>query len=234
MRNCKWALACLSFSAIMSVAAGASADPQPNWNGPWIGAFVGASQTEYRKLPFIGFPGAEVPEPTRDKTASLTAAIGWNFQYGQIVLGPVLSATQYVGGMNGVGDVVYSSRTTWGAGGRLGFLVSPNLLIYGTAGLSMRHQSMSALIGGSFGVIEHPLKTGVSLGGYIGAGAEYAFESGWSAIVEYRYTDHGTVRWRGPITIPVPNYGSVTLRPDFTQFHAPFSHTVQLGVAYRW
>ncbi len=68
----------------------------------------------------------------------------------------------------------------WSVGGRLGFLVTPSTLLYGTGGFTQASFDV-----GDFG--SHTFN-----GYFVGAGVETVLRENWSLRLEYRYSDFGS------------------------------------------
>jgi outer membrane immunogenic protein len=93
--------------------------------------------------------------------------------------------------------------------GRLGYLVEPRLLVFGTGGFAFGHAKSSLsisqnLIGTGLGNLEASFGTTSSvsrmLGGWtLGGGFEWMLAPNWSAKVEYLYYDLGTVTASGQL-----------------------------------
>ena len=86
------------------------------------------------------------------------------------------------------------------ARGRLGYLITPNLLLYSTGGLAYGYISSNftrwsldyPTTDGSFGVGTYALST-LKAGWTAGGGGEWMFRPNWSLKAEYLYYDLGTV-----------------------------------------
>jgi outer membrane immunogenic protein len=133
----------------------------------------------------------------------------------------------------------YSIATKWDASLRLrlGYVISPSLMIYGTGGLAAmsieetsRCDTALQYLGlapgfssGEFGNCAPGLRTPVNIskslikpGFTIGGGGEAKLWGNWVARVEYRYSDFGTARFNearscnGSATILDPNGGFTT------------------------
>jgi outer membrane immunogenic protein len=102
-----------------------------------------------------------------------------------------------------------SMSTDWLATlrGRLGILVAPQLLLYGTAGVALTDFKFSSsysdnAIGFGFpGGTGYGSKSGVRTGWTVGGGGEWLLHGGWSVKAEYLYVDFGSES----ITVPTSN-----------------------------
>jgi opacity protein-like surface antigen len=74
------------------------------------------------------------------------------------------------------------------ARGRLGWLWTPNLLAYGTAGVGWAHSKLIDVVGTS---------AESSFGWVAGAGLEYQFANSWRLRVEYLHYDFSEVTYAG-------------------------------------
>src|SRR5690606_36119322 len=79
--------------------------------------------------------------------------------------------------------------------GRLGYTLTPSMLLYGTGGLAYARVSTDLIaMGNNWPGLKHgtPYETSEThVGWTIGAGAEYAFHRNWSVRAEYLYADFG-------------------------------------------
>lgn len=188
--------------------------------------------------------------------------IGYRWQFGDSVLGVeadwswkkaentfalTLPAVCFDGGcLNYRFDDKYGSvKQTWDSSFRVryGWLVTPDTLVYGTAGLALGQISGSFRYQGILSTTPIPLtgSTATSsaswsdtrVGGTVGAGVETAIWGGWKARVEYRYTDFGSYTKTVAVnTICVASTGcsvpsssaTINLRESF--------HTIRLGVGF--
>jgi outer membrane immunogenic protein len=94
--------------------------------------------------------------------------------------------------------------------GRAGFLVTPDALIYGLAGWSWAEAEVSAFegcdFGGSIDCNNTNIESSETLNGLtLGAGLEWAFIENFSARVEYRYTDLGSIEAEGVNDLDPPS-----------------------------
>jgi outer membrane immunogenic protein len=107
--------------------------------------------------------------------------------------------------------------------GRAGFLVTPNVLLYGTGGWAYGHTTSSAsaaLLGAGAGVSSSSTQNGWTAGG----GLEYAFNPWLSFKTEYRYVDLGTANLASGAVGPV--VFSVNEKTTF--------HTVTAGLNFKF
>lgn len=205
--------------------------------------------------------------------AGLRAGVfaGYNFQFGPWVVGPEASfgfadASKRHQGLPGCqgnvltncntgGDIIPANPTaddyvkvdpTWDANirGRIGYLVSPDLLLFGTAGLAMQELKVS---GGCRAIAYDPVCAGVSMGGTgevmsqtntdlvlgwtAGAGVEAKLDDHWHLRGEYRYSGFSSVS--GTFFAGSPS-GTYT---GWDAYHYKVSletHVATLGLAYQF
>lgn len=105
-----------------------------------------------------------------------------------------------------------SSKQTWdgSARGRLGYLISPTILLYATGGLAFGEVKGTFSYRGCDAVPGCVVGSGsfsdTRVGYTVGGGVEAAISYGWKARLEYRYSDLG----RFSANIPLSNdYGGV-------------------------
>jgi outer membrane immunogenic protein len=96
-------------------------------------------------------------------------------------------------------DSSIALKTTWDAGvrARIGFLASPDLLVYATGGAAWMHSELTSTCGGTscFPATYAPsvLSSTVNWTGWtVGAGVEDRLSRHWTVRGEYRYADFGT------------------------------------------
>lgn len=179
------------------------------------------------------------------------AQIGYNWQFGNNFVASVEADIQGVassGGARtgfgvandpGVGTFVtltsHTARLDYfgTVRGRLGWLFTPSLLLYGTGGLAYGGIQTST------NFVTTELATNVGFGGSTfadtkvgwtaGGGFEWMFWPNWSAKVEYLYYDLGTVRSTGAVIQPALDWGYVA--DTRTRFNG---HIVRAGVNYHF
>ena len=135
--------------------------------------------------------------------------IGFNYQFGALVAGleaDIQALTGHSRSASYAGAAptflpsfgAFNSKLDYLATlrGRLGFAVSPSMLLYATGGLAFGEAKLSAVyVGPAWGP---PMATGASysgtrLGWTAGAGVEWKFAQNWSAKLEYLYYDLGNI-----------------------------------------
>jgi outer membrane immunogenic protein len=94
-----------------------------------------------------------------------------------------------------------SIKESWDASlrGRLGFLVAPTVLLYGTGGVAWQNLTTSASCAGAPGsaswcsAVLSEQSSWTKAGWTAGGGAEAKLWRNWLGRVEYRYADYGTI-----------------------------------------
>jgi outer membrane immunogenic protein len=99
--------------------------------------------------------------------------IGYNYQFSQFLAG-VEADIQGTSMSHGRGNISLPWFGT--VRGRVGYLVTPTLLLYGTGGFA-------------YGGVEAFNQSNTRTGWTAGGGAEWMFMPNWSAKIEYLYTD---------------------------------------------
>lgn len=171
----------LGAAVFAASVTGASAQ-SPNWEGYYIGARVGiaANGLTYERT-------TDIPPQVYDFSRT-TGTLGI---YGG---GDMLVAPRIVGGaelsfdsimatfdpfIDGIGGEIASADFGFGVSGRLGYLLTPNSLVFGTLGLA--GQSLTVPVG--FDETDHA----TVLGAQLGVGAETFVSDNLSVRVDARY-----------------------------------------------
>lgn len=112
------------------------------------------------------------------------------------LVGPRKTATFVMAGLGVTPNVAQlGSAWRWAAtfDPTLGFLVLPNLLLYGGGGLALAQMDRSITLGSAVQISTGQGVAGKVLPGWnVKAGVEWMFAPGWSAGLEARYFDFGT------------------------------------------
>src|SRR5262245_2996345 len=129
--------------------------------------------------------------------------------------------------------------------GRLGFLWSPNVLVYGTAGVAYGQVRDSATLnasalGGAVTAAANATFKDVKAGWTVGAGIESALWGGWSAKLEYLYIDLGKTEQTVTATtaanlagVGIAGVGGV-LSTNANQTFRTTDNIVRVGLNYKW
>ncbi len=128
--------------------------------------------------------------------------------------------------------------------GRLGYAITPTLLLFGSGGLAYGGVNSSVAIsqGVNSNILGAALGSGqfsdTRVGWTAGGGAEWMFMPNWSAKVEYLYYDLGSVTYNVSALSPVigtnPNAGQIAFA-NAAQASTRFNgHIVRAGVNYHF
>jgi len=127
---------------------------------------------------------------------------------------------------------------SWAAGGRIGWLVTPQILSYFNGGFTQTHFDGAAMQD-TFTGITTPFVTPAftKSGFFIGGGMEAMFAPGWFWRSEYRYADYGTVNLSdtapgGPVVV-VPGVGAFANPQSTITFH-PIVQTIRSEIVYKF
>lgn len=150
--------------------------PVSDWTGGYVGAQVG-----------YGFSGrTTVLDAPRNRisTDGFLGGVfgGYNFQHGQVVYGIEADANYSDVDGNNAGETA-RTRYDGSVRGRLGYAVTDDVLVYGTAGVAIDRHRVTGIAGD---------RTTKALVGYtVGAGVDAKLTENVFGRVEYRYSDYG-------------------------------------------
>jgi outer membrane immunogenic protein len=187
------------------------------------GGFIGGGQIGYNWQFYNGAVLAGVEADIQGIARSNNTT---NFTTGAVVVGvPVISNTALTRSLDYIGTVR----------GRLGWLFTPTLLVYGTGGLAYGGVNTSTSIfqagTNGFSGLGATSFSDTRVGWTAGGGLEWMFMPRWSAKVEYLYYDLGNVSTTVPLTsafFPIATYGIVQ---QTTRFNG---NIVRAGVNYHF
>jgi outer membrane immunogenic protein len=220
--------------------------PAWSWAGFYIGGDVGArwSRARWTTLDFDPTAPSTIDNPANLKKTSFRFGgyAGYNWMFAPAWLVGLEADIGWAGGTAThspfpgssifsvtAGDDFVNAKLTWDASvrGRLGYLVAPNWLVYGTGGVAWANINTSASCtgtGNSFcGSIKTDSFTLTKTGWTAGLGVETMLWGNWIGRAEYRYANFGHV--------------SNTLPPPSNGFHADVGITTNialLGLAYKF
>jgi outer membrane immunogenic protein len=202
----------------------------------WTGFYIGANGS-YNWQDF-NFPDPSVAS-MKPSGAMGGLTLGADYQMGQVVtgiIGDVDFGNIGVTVANGTVMTETANEKIFATiRGRIGYLVTPQFLVYGTAGVAMASvdQSENCPTGAEFGFCSMRKAgpytlTGNNLyvGGVWGAGAEWMFARNWTTKVEYLYSNLGSANFNLGAT---PN-GVATSPRDLSLTQ----QQVRLGINYRF
>jgi outer membrane immunogenic protein len=188
--------------------------------------------------------------------------LGYNWQAGNIVYGLETdiqglaesnsgSSISNVSTVPGAAAVISSTGTITSSKsvsylgtlrGRAGFLATPSFLIYGTGGLAYGGVKTSTTVTEALGFGDTPGFFGTSasatstrVGWTAGAGIEWLFWSRWSAKIEYRYYDLGSVTNNLPSFQQFGGFGTILETVNASQSTTKFAGSdVSFGLNYHF
>ena len=251
-------------SALVLLAMGGAPVRAEQWNGVYIGAFAGGAwgggefasyagvvdQSSYfssdRNIALV-----ERNSSGKARSSAFTGGIqlGANQRFNQIVVGAEVDFGAFdLNGSRGAVDASYagfagiaytvraSYSTDWllTARGRLGWLASPNMLLYFTGGLALSDVKASneffdrrvvpPLVFGARGSSSH---TRTTAGYTLGGGIEADLGGPWSVKAEYLYVDLGKVSTHATIVGPGGLSNPLDTSVDVT------ANIARVGITYR-
>ena len=188
------------------------------WSGFYIGATAGygfgnATTDLTPNAAALGGPGIGLPPfgplPSGPRMTGFVGGgeIGYNWRFNNMLAGfeADLSYSSLKGSnsatgipfIGGIFQTTIDARLRWfgTVRGRLGFLASKDLLVYGTGGLA--YGDAKTTVTGINLAVACPFNncfsgsTGTATGWTAGGGVEYAFAPKWTVKVEYLYLDFG-------------------------------------------
>jgi outer membrane immunogenic protein len=165
-----------------------------DWTGPYFGLNVSATR---HKANFDGHDALSTRTTAEVKKTGATVGLqlGYNWQSQNLVYGieaDLSSAGKAATGSGTFGSPVSAKLSQLGTiRGRVGTLVSPSTLLYGTGGYAWgRVKNDTAELGG---FRDHSSKSGWTVGG----GVEHAFARQWTVKAELLHVDLGSSRTQG-------------------------------------
>ncbi|MGZ8325221.1 MAG: outer membrane protein, partial [Rhodoplanes sp.] len=244
-----------------------------NWSGGQVGGSNGGSFANNAfadpgsyicPLSFpLGQSCFETPFSFTGHSASYTIGpfLGYRVQLGAFVLG-IEGDASYKNTSDSVSQTTVTiiggsySRTDYFTGslrqgwdssvrGRVGVLVTPWTLIYGTGGVAFERVSGSLAYTGALSLCSggNPCSqvgtaTAITsfsetrVGATGGAGVEFQLFGPWSARLEYRYTDFGSFSKSAPVVTSCSPGGCASPSPGATIDLHPSFHTVRVGLGF--
>jgi outer membrane immunogenic protein len=208
-------------------------EPSHSWTGPYVGVFVGAGGI----VNDIEIPGAGPGNFNGVGGEGFFGGVmlGYNFQVSNnFVIGieGEVAATDLTTELNIPGAPIFlDAQPEWTAAvsGRLGWLTSPNTMLYLIGGYSYADYNVDIATGGggaSFSQDYH--------GFHVGTGIETHISNNLTARVEYRYTHYGGEDWgtAGVLDVePSSHTGRIALAYNFYNFGPDGATSTTAGYA---
>jgi outer membrane immunogenic protein len=212
---CLLLLACMLVFSQTGLAVESA--PSYNWTGFYAGFHFGygfgEADTNFTPLPNAATFFNMAPTKLSYQPDGVTGGVqvGYNYQTGCFVVGIEADFSgSAMSGSETVSPIIQSDGTSFPGPGflrakeninwfgtlrpRLGYTVTPTLLIYGTGGLAYGNVSYSATSNFlTVGTVTYPVSFNrTQVGWTLGAGVEYALAKNWSVKAEYLYMDLGS------------------------------------------
>lgn len=222
--------------------------PPPLWTGFYVGLNAGytfSSSTTASVVSTFWGPVGPIGGIRNDGFMG-GGQIGYNWQFGpSILVGGEADIQGIAGNSNSVTVLPFpatalslTSRIDYlgTVRGRVGWLFTPTLLIYGTGGLAYGGVNSAlgiAWAGGAFGSSAY---SDTNVGWTAGGGVEWMFWPSWSAKVEYLYYDLGSISYVAAVPA-VPAVGAAAnFFPAFsTETRTRFDgNIVRAGINYHF
>lgn len=216
-----------------------------NWQGLYFGANVGYGfdNSDLQSLERITPPASSIGTVNGFDPQGTFGGLqlGYNWQAERLVFG--IETDIQFGDIGDAGGGVYSNNPAFvGAAsadidwfgtlrGRLGFVASERLLIYGTAGLAYGGIDFNQIAtntgnGNVVAFSDDDTKVGYTVGG----GIEYAIDPRWSMKVEYQYIDFGDETVTAESFTPAGAPTGI----NYTSGYDLDLHTVRAGLNYKF
>lgn len=216
-----WVASSLASVLFVSSNAFAAADA---WQGFYAGAALGGREqaTEWKQdgkfaSPFDGSTldiGQTSKNDSKDSAAYIALYGGYNWALGERLLAGVEVAGGYANNQSEKNrldiDIPFdlgtyaTVKTDWDASlrGRLGFLLTPSVLLYGTGGVAVTRMNTIGYCSNALPILcATSVKTDDSktlVGWTAGFGVETSLSANLSARAEYQYSDYGSESFWAP------------------------------------
>ncbi len=232
--------------------------PPPVWTGFYLGVNAGytwsnspAIRQSYFDTGAGGFGplGASGALPNEADLANAGLAgggqIGYNYQFSNNFVAGLEADVQAFAGSSGTTQsnsaltLMTATKSTDYVGtvrGRVGYLVIPTLLVYGSAGLAYGQGAMSlnyVRASKTAPLLATDSYSGSHVGWTAGAGGEWMFRQDWSVKAEYLYYNLGSATTPGAVFAYTPVGGApqISTAQSSTRFDG---HIFRAGVNYHF
>jgi opacity protein-like surface antigen len=241
-----------SLGAKPAEAAAPAVEPETkefSWDGAHAGVNMGAGFASGAPLHGLGTDPMLLPnEAWAYSSGAISGPVGglqagWSKQFGPAVVGVEadMQAAGVSGGASGLSTmgafVSHRQSIDWfgTVRGRLGYLIIPSVLAYGTGGFAFGSGSSHFnYLTGDWRAAENvnaPTRTGYAVGG----GLEWAILPEWSAKLEYLYVNLGNNGAHVLNQTDISAGDATTLANAVTQSGTPsHMHTIRMGLNYHF
>lgn len=204
--------------APVAVSPVVSAATPLGWSGAYVGGSVGYARSNSDELDVTGGAGTDTPGDLKMDGAVGSVHAGYRWQNNNWVYGAEVSATGgNVEDTLDAGGYTASEKMKYAVGlkGQLGYLVTPETMVYGSVGAT--HGKFDVAYDGPGGTVNDDFsKTGYSLG----LGVERKLTDAWSVRGDYEFMNFGDE------TVTAADGSSSRFEPEV--------HKVSLGVNYNF
>ena len=249
-----WVAGSLASALLITAPAFAAADA---WQGFYAGAALGGreQQTDWKQDGKFYNPynsevidlGMTAKNGAKDSATYVALYGGYNWVIGERLVAGLEVAGGYADNQSeknhvqlevaGIGSIPSNTditvKTDWDASlrGRLGFLVTPSVLLYGTGGIAATRMNVSGqcTVGGAVCMTNYKNAESETLVGWTaGFGVETSLTDNLSARAEYQYSDYGSESFWAPGRTQSEMVIGVHNKVDLT------SQSLTLGLAYHF
>lgn len=220
------AVFCAVSLAMSAGAANAQSTGQSlDWSGPYAGATFGYTIVDIDgDLTFPPGAGATIPYDTVIKTLTIAGHAGYGFQFGDVVLGGEIDlAYPFDGNVAAFPGRIPEFDLGWHGHvrGRAGYLLQPDLLIYGALGLAIADVEARRV---PAALAPTSASSDILYGLSAGVGAEFIPVEDIRIRVEYVYDNYFDQGFAGAGT-----FGGILFPALDAQLQ---SHTVRVGMTF--
>lgn len=212
--------------------------PASTWTGCFVGAHIGGQWSKMNSSEGYPLPGLAASRDIKDTSFIGGGQVGCDYQFANtpwvIGIDGDLSWADHNGRAElvriGVDHIDGAAKlgTQGSVRGRLGWAFQPDWLLYVAGGLAVAHAEASTIFTrDTVGSLINS-RSDTLTGWTIGAGAEWRFAPQWSARLEYRHSDFGSIDIHVPaFTFPAAGF-AYNARTTYV------TNDVRLGVNFRF
>jgi outer membrane immunogenic protein len=229
-------------------------EPVYNWTGFYVFGGVGGGIWDADSNPFNNVTGVPLQIGQRQGGDGWfgTVGAGYDWQFNQTWVAGVFADGQFgslKGSIPGAFDFTGVTGTmklqdTWAVGGRIGWLVAPNVLSYVNAGFTQSYWSGSQLVPLTGGLATATTPAFNRSGWFVGGGVENNFDifgisaPGWFMKTEYRMAFFDGINLSdsvpgGPAVVVIPGIGGFA-NPQNSIHFKPDVQTISTSLVYRF